>query len=71
MSILQNSKWRKGKRNASAFQTTTRKIGKTIIGKHDQLINPILEKGELISGTRMGMDSHANTTCVNKRGAHS
>ena len=26
----------------------------------------MLEKGELIMGTRMGMDSHADTTCVNK-----
>ena len=50
----------------SEYQTTLRKIGKPIIGKHDQSINPILGKGKLNLGTRMGMDSHADTTCINK-----
>ena len=48
------------------FQSKIRKIGKTIIGKHDQLINPDLNKEEMDTGIRMGMDSHADTTCVNK-----
>ena len=50
----------------STFQTTIRRIGKTVIGKYDHSINPMLEKGEQIAGIRMGMDSHADTTCVNK-----
>ena len=50
----------------SSFQSTLRKIGKAVIGYHDQSINPVLPKEELVHGTRMGMDSHADTTCVNK-----
>ena len=59
---------RGGKRTntISSFQSTIRKINKTTIGQHDKSINPMLEKGELSEGTRMGMDSHADTTCVNK-----
>ena len=49
-----------------AFRSTIRKIGKAVIGKHDHLINPDLNKAEMELGTRMGMDSHADTTCVNK-----
>ena len=49
--------------NISAFQSTVRKIlSKPIVGKHDKSIR--IE--ELNSGTHMGMDSHADTTCVNK-----
>ena len=40
----------------------SQKISKTIVGKHDKSIR--IE--ELNSGTHMGMDSHADTTCVNK-----
>ena len=57
---------KKERRLNSSFQSTLRKIGKAVIGYHDQSINPVLPKEELMHGTRMGMDSHADTTCVNK-----
>ena len=50
----------------SAFQSTFRNIGQTTIGTYDRTVNPKLTKDELTSGTKMGMDSHADTTCVNK-----
>ena len=59
-------KWKSRALNVSTFQSTYRKIGKTTIGAHDQSINPTLTQEDLISGTKMGMDSHADTTCVNK-----
>ena len=49
----------------SAFQTT-RKISQINVGAYDKDINPVLGTEEMKTGTKMGMDSHADTTCVNK-----
>ena len=49
----------------SAFQTT-RKISQINVGAYDKDINPYLGTEEIKTGTKMGMDSHADTTCVNK-----
>ena len=49
----------------SAFQTA-RKISQTNVGEYDKDINPVLGTEEMKTGTKMGMDSHADTTCVNK-----
>ena len=49
----------------SAFQTT-RKTIQINVGAYDKDINPVLGTEEMKTGTKMGMDSHANTTCVNK-----
>ena len=35
-------------------------------GSFDSIINPPLSDEEMIAGTKMGIDSHADTTCVNK-----
>ena len=51
--------------NISAFKTA-RNIKAVNIGSYDKDVNPVLSPDELIVGTRMGMDSHADTTCVNK-----
>ena len=49
----------------SAFQTT-RKISQINVGAYDKDINPFLGTEEMKTGAKMGMDSHADTTCVNK-----
>ena len=49
----------------SAFQTA-RKIGQTNVGEYDKDVNPVLATEEMKTGTNMGMDSRADTTCVNK-----
>ena len=49
----------------SAFQTT-RKISQIKVGAYDKDINPVLGTEEMETVTKMGMDSHADTTCVNK-----
>ena len=49
----------------SAFQTTS-KISEINVGAYDKDINPVLGNEEMKTGTKMGMDSHADTTCVNK-----
>ena len=59
-------RWKYHSRRVSTFQSTLRRIGKTTIGSHDDSINPAMPKEELARGTRMGVDSHADTTCVNK-----
>ena len=46
--------------------TSTRNIKSLNIGAYDKEINQVLSSNELLKGTRMGMDSHADTTCVNK-----
>ena len=50
----------------SAFQTT-RKISQINVGAYDKDINPVLGTEEIKNGTKMVMDSHADTTCVNKQ----
>ena len=47
----------------SAFQTT-RIISQINVGAYDKDINPVLGTEEMKTGTNMGMDSHADTTCV-------
>ena len=49
----------------SAFQTT-RKISQINVGAYDKDINPFLGTEETKTGTKMGMDSHADTTCLKK-----
>ena len=49
----------------SAFQTT-RKISQINAREYDKDINPVLGSEEIKTGTNMGMNSHADTTCVNK-----
>ena len=49
----------------SAFQTT-RKISQINVGAYDKDINPVLGTEEMKTVTKMGMDSHADTTFVNK-----
>ena len=49
----------------SAFQTT-RKIIQINVEAYDKDINPVLGTEEMKTGTKMGMDSLADTTCVNK-----
>ena len=49
----------------SEFQTT-RKISQINVGAYDKDINPVLGTEEMKTGTSMGMDSHADTTCINK-----
>ena len=51
--------------NLSPF-ISARRLSSIDIGSFDSKINPVLSQEELRSGTRMGMDSHADTTCVNK-----
>ena len=46
--------------------TFTRTIKSLNIGAYDKEINQVLSENELLKGTRMGMDSHADTTCVKK-----
>ena len=48
-----------------AFQTT-RKISQINVGEYDKDINPALGTEEMKTGTKMRMDSHAVTTCINK-----
>ena len=56
--------------NVNAFHifgiTSTRNIKSLNIGAYDKEINQALSATELLKGTKMGMDSHADTTCVNK-----
>ena len=49
----------------SGFQTT-KKISQINVGAYDKDINPVLGTEEMKTGTKMGMDSRADTTCVNK-----
>ena len=49
----------------SEFQKT-RKISQINVGAYDKDINPALGTEEMKTGTKMRMDSHAVTTCVNK-----
>ena len=51
--------------NISAFKTA-RNIRAVNVGSYDKDVNPILSPDELIVGTKMGMDLHADTICVNK-----
>ena len=51
--------------NISAFKTA-RNIRAVNVGSYDKDVNPILSPDELIVGTRMGMDSYTDTTCVHK-----
>ena len=53
-------------KSISAFQTT-RKISQINVGAYDKDINPVLGTEEMKTGTKMGMDYHADTTCVNKQ----
>ena len=46
--------------------TSTRNIESLNIGYYDKEINQILSANELFKGTRTGMYSHADTTCVNR-----
>ena len=45
---------------------TTRKIIQINVEAYDKDINPVLGTEEMKTGTKMGMDSHADTTCGNK-----
>ena len=45
---------------------TARHVCKVKRNMFDHEINPILNSDDLIVGTRMGMDSHADTRCVSK-----
>ena len=49
----------------SVFKTH-RHVGSINIGSDDSKINPSLSPDELRLGTRLGLDSHADTSCVNK-----
>ena len=49
----------------SAFQTT-RKTSQINVGAYDKDINPVLGTEEMKTGTKMGMYSHADTTCLSK-----
>lgn len=49
----------------SAFHTK-RTIKQINVGNHDKAINPNMSNDEMNLGTKMGVDSHADTTCVNK-----
>ena len=49
----------------SAFYTK-RSIKQINVGHHDKDINPNMNNNEMSLGTKMGIDSHADTTCVNK-----
>ena len=49
----------------SAFYTK-RSIKQINVGHHDKDINPNMNNDEMSLGTKMGIDSHADTTCVNK-----
>ena len=49
----------------SEFQTT-RKISQINVKAYEKDINPVLGTEEMKTGTKTGMDSHDDTTCVNK-----
>ena len=69
--VARYNKIKKGQtNNVNAFHifgiTSTRNIKSLNIGAYDKEINQALSETELLKGTKMGMDSHADTTCVNK-----
>ena len=45
---------------------TSRNISSIAIGCSDISINPVLTADEMKLGTRLGVDSHADTSCINK-----
>ena len=58
-------KKKKKRMTISAFYTK-RSIKQINVGHHDKDINPNMNNDEMSLGTKMGIDSHADTTCVNQ-----
>lgn len=52
-------------RNTCTFQTE-RQVSKFELTADDKSFNPPLSQDEALSGTKLGVDSHADTSCVNK-----
>lgn len=69
--VARYNKTKKGQtNNVNTFHifgiTSTRNIKSLNIGAYDKEINQALSETELLKGTKMGMDSHTDTICVNE-----